>query len=91
MNYYVYIITNWSNEVMYIGVTNNLKRRMLEHKNKLVEGFTKTYNVKKLVYCECTSDVVSAIKREKQLKKWSRAKKNQLVESKNPDWIEIEV
>ena len=91
MNYYVYIITNWSNEVMYIGVTNNLKRRMLEHKNKLVEGFTKTYNVKKLVYYECTSDVVSAIKREKQLKKWSRAKKNQLVESKNPDWIEIEV
>ena len=91
MNYYVYIITNWSNEVMYIGITNNLKRRMLEHKNKLVEGFTKTYNVKKLVYYECTSDVVSAIKREKQLKKWSRAKKNQLVESKNPDWIEIEV
>ena len=91
MNYYVYIITNWSNEVMYIGVTNNLKRRMLEHKNKQISGFTKTYNVKKLVYYECTSDVVSAIKREKQLKKWSRAKKNQLVESKNPDWIEIEV
>ena len=91
MYYYVYIITNWSNEVMYIGVTNDLKRRMHEHKNKLVAGFTKTYNVNKLVYYEYTTDVKSAIKREKQLKKWARAKKNQLVESKNPQWIELEI
>lgn len=76
---------------MYIGVTNNLKRRMYEHKNKLVEGFTKKYNVNKLVYYESIGDVVYAIKREKQLKKWSREKKNRLVESKNPEWIELEI
>ena len=91
MYYYIYILTNWSNEVMYIGVTNNLKRRMFEHKNKLVEGFTKTYNLNKLVYYEYTSDVVCAIKREKQLKRWSREKKNCLVESKNPEWLELEI
>lgn len=75
MYYYVYIITNWSNDVMYIGVTNNLKRRMFEHKNKLVEGFTKTYNVSKLVYYEYTTDVKSAIGREKQLKNGQEQRK----------------
>ncbi len=89
--YYVYILTNWCNEVMYIGVTNNLARRMNEHKNKSVEGFTKAYNVNKLVYYECISDVVYAIKREKQLKSWSREKKNNLVESINLDWNELEI
>ena len=84
-------MTNWNNEVMYIGVTNNLKRRMYEHKNKLVEGFTKKYNVNKLVYHENIGDVICAIKRVKQLKKWSREKKNRLVESKNPEWIELEI
>ncbi len=70
--YTIYIITNKSNKVIYIGVTNNLERRIFEHKNKLVEGFTKKYNLTKLVYYEATDDVESAIRREKQLKNWHR-------------------
>ncbi len=87
--YYVYILANWNNKVMYIGVTNNLHRRVYEHKNKLVDGFTKKYNVHKLVYFEETTDIMSAIEREKQLKGWNRAKKNELVETMNPKWKEI--
>ena len=90
MNYYVYILTNWNNKVMYIGVTNDLARRVYEHKNKMVDGFTKKYNVSKLVYFEQTTDVYSAISREKQLKKWSRQKKNNLVETANPTWEGID-
>ena len=89
--FYVYILTNWNNKVIYVGMTNNLQRRIYEHKNKLVNGFTKKYNVAKLVYFEETNDVKSAIAREKEIKKWRRAKKNQLVESLNPDWKEIEL
>lgn len=85
-HYYVYILTNWNNKVIYVGVTNNLKRRVYEHKNKLVDGFTKKYNINKLVYYEETADVNSAIKREKEIKKWRREKKNKLVESVNPQW-----
>ena len=70
--YYVYILTNKSNKVIYIGVTNDLERRVFEHKNKLVEGFTKRYNLLKLVFYEVTEDVESAISREKQLKNWHR-------------------
>jgi putative endonuclease len=70
--YYIYVMTNKSNKVIYIGVTNDLGRRIFEHKNKLVEGFTKKYNLMKLVYYEVTEDVESAIKREKQLKNWHR-------------------
>jgi putative endonuclease len=70
--YYIYIITNKSNKVIYIGVTNNLERRIFEHKNKLVEGFTKKYNLTKLVYYKATDDVESAIRREKQLKNWHK-------------------
>ncbi len=70
--YYVYIITNKSNKVLYVGVTNNLKRRMFEHKNKLAEGFSMKYNLNKLVYYEMTDDVQSALAREKQLKNWHR-------------------
>ena len=88
-DYFIYILTNKNNKVMYIGVTNNLKRRLYEHKNRLVDGFTKTYNVDKLVYYEHTNDVESAIAREKQLKGWSRIKKDMLVESKNPEWKEL--
>jgi putative endonuclease len=67
--YYVYLLTNWNNIVMYLGVTNNLERRLYEHKNKLVEGFSATYNVNKLVYFEETQDVTAAIAREKEIKK----------------------
>ena len=88
-NYYTYILTNWNNQVMYIGVTNNLERRILEHKNGIVKGFTSKYNINKLVYYEYTSDINAAIAREKQLKGWKRSKKNELVESTNPEWKDI--
>ncbi len=88
-NYYVYILSNWNNKVLYVGMTNNLERRIYEHKNKLVEGFTKKYNLTKLVYFEYTSDVTAAIKREKEIKKWRREKKNKLVESTNPEWKDL--
>ena len=87
--YYVYILTNWNNKVMYIGITNNIHRRMEEHKNGNCEGFTKKYKVNKLVYLEETKDVKVAIEREKQLKKWNRAKKNALVERMIPQWNDI--
>ena len=87
--YYVYFLTNWDDSVLYIGVTNNLPRRLYEHRNGLVDGFTKKYNVHKLVYYEYTNDVYSAISREKQLKKWTRAKKNALVVNENPEWRDL--
>ena len=90
--YYIYILTTKNNAALYIGVTNDLKRRIYEHKEALVEGFTKKYHVHKLVYFEEYSDVNAAIAREKQLKRWIRSKKNELVESKNPlwqDWSEL--
>lgn len=84
--YYVYILTNKTNKVMYVGITNDLQRRLYEHKNEQIDGFTKKYHVHKLVYYEEYSEVNDAIAREKQLKHWVRAKRNSLVESKNPDW-----
>jgi putative endonuclease len=87
--YYVYILTNKSNKVIYIGVTNDLERRMFEHKNKLVEGFTKRYNLMKLVYYEVTEDVQSAIRREKQLKNWHRDWKINLINQFNPGWNDL--
>ena len=66
MQYYIYILTNWNDKVMYIGVTNNLKRRVYEHKNEVIDGFTKKYHVHKLVYYETTTDVKAALEREKQ-------------------------
>lgn len=87
--YYVYILTNRGNNVMYIGVTNDLERRMQEHKSHLIEGFTRDYRVDKLVYYEETTDVTAAIAREKQLKGWRRARKNELVESSNPQWRDL--
>ena len=88
-NYYVYILTNWNNTVMYVGVTNELVRRVYEHKNKIYEGFTKKYNLNKLVYFELFFDINEAIKREKEIKKWRREKKNTLVESTNPEWRDL--
>ncbi len=84
--YYVYILTNKTNAVMYIGITSDLPRRLYEHKSELTKGFTKKYHVHKLVYFEEYSEALDAITREKQLKRWVRAKKNRLVESKNPNW-----
>lgn len=89
MYYYTYIMTNQNNTVLYIGVTNNLERRVYEHKNHLVPGFTARYNVEKLVYYEYTTSITSAIEREKQWKKWSRQKKNMLVTRLNPEWKDL--
>ena len=90
MNYYVYIITNKHNTVLYIGVTNDIVRRIYEHKNGLLEGFSKKYNLYKLVYVEEYNNINDAISREKQLKGWKRERKNKLIESINPNWIELE-
>ncbi len=88
-NYYVYIITNYANTVLYVGVTNDLERRMHEHKNKLIKGFSSKYNLNKLVYFEDGSDVNAAIAREKQIKAGSRKKKVGLIEDTNPKWRDI--
>ena len=89
MQYYVYFLTNRTNSVLYVGVTNNLQRRLYEHKNELADGFTKRYHVHKLVYFETTTDVRAAIAREKQIKSWSRARKNALIETMNPKWEDL--
>jgi len=88
-HFYVYILTNKSNTVVYTGVTNNLVRRVIEHKTGLNEGFTKKYNVKKLVYFELFQDINQAIAREKQIKGYSREKKNNLINRINPEWAEL--
>ena len=87
--YFVYILSNWNDSVVYIGVTSNLPKRLYEHRNGLADGFTKKYNVHKLVYFEQTSDVYSALSREKQLKNWGRSKKNFLIEQQNPTWRDL--
>ena len=89
--YFVYVLTNKSNKVLYIGVTNNLNRRIYEHKNKLVKGFTEKYNLNKLIYFEETIDVHSAISREKQLKNWHREWKMNLINDSNPSWSDLSV
>jgi putative endonuclease len=88
-NYYVYLLTNWNNRVIYAGVTNDLNRRIYEHKNKLIEGFSQKYNLSKLVYFEETQDIKAAIAREKEIKKWRREKKNRLVNKINPNWQDL--
>ena len=87
--YYVYILTNKTNKVMYIGITNDLRRRLYEHKNSLIDGFTKKYQVHKLVYYEAYGEATQAISREKSLKGLLRVKKNLLVESINPDYDDL--
>ena len=86
--YYVYIMTNKS-RILYTGVTNNLIRRVYEHKNKLAAGFTSKYNIQFLVYYEMTTDVHAALAREKQIKGWLRAKKIALINSMNPSWKDL--
>ena len=87
--YYVYIMTNKRNTVLYTGVTNDLKRRVYQHKAKLVSGFTRKYNVSKLVYYEIGGDVGGAIAREKQIKGRSRQKKMDMISSMNDDWQDL--
>jgi putative endonuclease len=85
----VYILASKRNGTLYIGVTGNLQQRAWEHKNDLVEGFTKKYGVHRLVYYELHEDMMSAIRREKQMKKWNRAWKLELVEMQNPEWEDL--
>jgi len=87
--YYVYILANYTNTVLYTGVTNDLVRRIYEHKNKLVPGFTSKYNVDKLVYYDSTNEVMSAIEREKQIKGWTRKKKIKLIDDFNSNWTDL--
>ena len=87
--YFVYILTNKNNKTLYVGVTNNLTRRVFEHKNKLNKGFTEKYNINKLVYFETFQWINEAIKREKQLKRYPRIKKDALINETNPNWDEM--
>ena len=87
--YYIYIMTNKNNRVLYTGITNDLKRRAYEHKEKLVDGFTKKYNVSKLVYYEAHEDPENAILREKKIKAGSRQKKIDLINSMNKEWRDL--
>ncbi len=87
--YYIYITASKRNGTLYIGVTSNLKKRIYEHKESLIDGFTKKYKVSKLVYFETTNDINSAIQREKQMKKWKREWKLKLIERENPCWIDL--
>ena len=85
-SYFVYIVTNYQKTVLYVGLTNNLSRRTNEHYKGLVEGFTKKYNCRYLVFYQHFPDINFAISREKEIKKWSRVKKNELISKFNPDW-----
>jgi putative endonuclease len=89
MPYFVYIVFNKRNGTIYVGMTNDLARRVCEHKNRMTDGFTKDYCVDKLGYFEAYEDVSDAIKREKQLKRWSRIKKLELLERDNPEWDDL--
>ena len=88
-NYYIYILANKNNKVIYTGMTNNLERRLYEHRNKIIEGFTKKYNVDRLVYYELFSNAEDAIRREKEIKKWRREKKDNLIMTLNPEWKDL--
>ncbi len=88
-SYYIYMLASKPNGVLYIGVTNDLLRRVWEHREGLVDGFTKTYRVKRLVYWEQTTDINSAIEREKRLKAWKRDWKIELIEKHNPEWKDL--
>jgi len=87
--YYIYILSNKKNGTLYIGVTNNLERRMFEHKNKLIDGFTKKYGLDKLVYFESFQHINAAISREKNMKKWKRQWKINSIEEHNPNWYDL--
>ena len=86
---YIYILTTKNNKMLYIGVTSNLVQRVYEHKQGMIDGFTKQFNIKKLVYYEQIPDMVQAIKREKVLKEWNREWKNRLINKLNPEWKDL--
>jgi putative endonuclease len=86
---YIYIMSNRYNKVLYVGITSYLIKRVWEHKNKVVDGFTKRYNLNKLVYYEIYDDIETAINREKQIKSWSRRKKAELINALNPSWDDL--
>ena len=87
--YYVYMLTNQYNNVLYIGVTNNLTRRLYEHRSGMIEGFTQKYKVHKLVWFESCHEIKDAIAREKQLKGWTRSRKEELIAKMNPEWQDL--
>lgn len=87
--YYIYILASKRSGTLYIGITNDLARRVYEQKSRLIEGITKKYSINKLVYFESTSDVNAAILREKRMKKWKRQWKIELIEKSNPDWKDL--
>lgn len=87
--YFIYILASKKNGTLYVGVTNNLKRRVFEHKNNLIEGFSSKYNIHNLVYYEQTTDIKSAIEREKHIKKWNRKWKLELIEKNNSEWRDL--
>jgi len=87
-DYFVYVLANWS-RTLYVGVTRDLERRLFEHREGLVQGFTRKYRIHRLVYFEATTDVLAAISREKQLKSWRRCRKVALIESANPCWRDL--
>jgi len=89
MSYYVYIIASRKDGAIYIGVTNNIVRRIYEHRTKAVKGFTSKYNIMRLVWFQIYHDPISAISREKELKKWKRSWKVQLIEARNPRWNDL--
>ncbi|MDD2522497.1 MAG: GIY-YIG nuclease family protein [Anaerolineaceae bacterium] len=89
--YYVYMVTGWNNKVLYTGVTNDLVRRIHEHREKAIPGFTNRYNLNRLVFFESTADVYAAIAREKEIKGWRREKKNALIATMNPDWHDLAI
>jgi putative endonuclease len=88
-DYYVYILASDRNGTLYVGVTNDLARRVYEHRNDLIEGFTKRYGVHRLVWLEVHGDINEAILREKRIKKWNRSWKLRLIEEMNPDWLDL--
>jgi putative endonuclease len=88
-DYYVYILANKKNGTLYVGVTNNLLKRVYEHRNDLIKGFTKKYQVHRLVYYERTNGIEDALNREKKLKRWKRKWKLELIEKENPEWVDL--
>jgi putative endonuclease len=89
MSYFVYILASRKDGAIYIGVTNDIVRRVYDHRTKAVPGFTSKYNITRLVWFDIYDDPISAISREKELKKWRRAWKVQLIEAQNPDWNDL--